>query len=69
MTTNKEELITRPQTLNTPWYKRAVVPWMIILALALTSGGFIAGWTSRNVQAAQFEYEVAKRVSDSKTSQ
>lgn len=59
----------RPQTLTTPWYKRAVVPWMIILAVALVSGGFIAGWTSRNVQAAQFQAELAQRINDSKTSQ
>lgn len=49
-------------TTKTPWYKKAIMPWVIILSVAVFSGGLILGWTLRSDFANEVRGEVKSQM-------
>jgi len=39
-----------PKLPQTPWYKKAVLPWVVIIIMATSLASFIGGWNARSAQ-------------------
>jgi len=50
---------TRPQDVTTPWYKKPVLPWIIILVMVTAFGFTVLGWTLRGTVADAVDAQAA----------
>jgi len=58
-----KEITERKQNIKTPFYKKAIFPWMIILVLATLFGGVVLGWTMKVHADDQAKAEAVNMVS------
>lgn len=49
--------VLRKQELTTPWYKKAIVPWLILGTLALFTTGVITGHLLTRTYESRVMYE------------
>jgi len=54
---------------KTPWYKRAIVPWLVIFTVAVFVAGTVFGWSQRSDFSNEVKNEVRSIQQVSKSQQ